>query len=201
MQTKEQILNEILDIGLHIDCRGNLYGKKYDKFVTKTGGCWQLPEELAGLLYYLQDKNIQSFLNIGTFNGITFNYMADFFNRTSTVNCLTIDPYDFNPKKNTKYQYLNYTSNDLKDQKFDLVFIDGHHSYNFVKDDYYNVGQYAKYTVFHDIEDKFILNQPGYGGGVPKFWNEIKTTRKNLEFIDNEKPVKMMGIGLLYDEI
>lgn len=199
MLTRQQILEEILSLKIHIDIRGNLYGKKYENYLSTEGGMWQLPEELTGLMEYLQTKDdIKTFLNIGTFNGLTFTYMSNFLNRKNQVNCITVDPYNYLKYADPRFKYLNATSDVFTGLSFDLVFIDGHHAYQYVKKDYENVGINAKYVIFHDIEDELIRNEPGYDGGVPRFWEEIKQTRKYIEFLDKDKPNKIMGIGLLY---
>jgi hypothetical protein len=194
---KEKVLQTILQNKLFIDDRGNMYGEQYKDHVSRDGGLWQMPEEFADLIVFLLDKNIKSFLNIGTFNGSSFNVLSNFLHSINKTTCITVDPIDHNPVRDEKFVYLPETSDAFKGQQFDLVFIDGMHSYEGVKLDYENVGQYAKYCIFHDIEDAFILNTEGYNGGVPRFWDEIKNTRKSIEFIDKNKKLKIMGIGVL----
>ena len=196
---KSKILETILFQKLFIDNRGNMYGDKYENYLSTNSGLWQLPEEFADLMVFLSDKNIKTFLNIGTFNGYSFNVLANFLHSINSTQCITIDPIDHNPIKDEKFEYLSDTSDSFVNQQFDLVFIDGLHSYDGVKTDYENVGKFAKYCIFHDIEDSFILNQPGYNGGVPVFWEEVKKSKKYIEFIDVNKPVKIMGIGVLYE--
>lgn len=198
---KDEIVQQILEQKLHIDNRGNFYGKKYEDFVSLKSGMWQTPEELAGLLYFLQDKeDITSFFNVGTFNGVTFNFIAKFLNNIRPVECITVDINNHKLQMDERFTYLLCGSDDFKNKSFDLVFIDGDHSYKGVKKDYENVGINAKYVVFHDIDDKFVEGYAPNEGGVPKFWNEIKNTRNYIEFIDPEKEVRHMGIGLLYGE-
>lgn len=193
---KKELINKILDHKLFLDGRGNLYGDLYKDYLDYNTGLWQHPDEFASLLLFLKEKNIKSFLNIGTFNGVTFNIMSDYLNKFNKVECITLDPHDHKPEKNINYSYVTTTSDSYRDQTFDLVFIDGHHGYQYVKNDYSNVGINAKYCVFHDIDDDFVRNDPNNEGGVPRFWNEIKQSKNYIEFV-SEKQIKVMGIGIL----
>ena len=73
---RQQIIDTILEHKLFIDSRGNFYGEKYKDHLSNNLGLWQIPEELADLLVFLSDKEIKNFLNIGTFNGLTFNLIS-----------------------------------------------------------------------------------------------------------------------------
>lgn len=195
---KEILIKKILENKLQADNRGNYYGDRYKDHLSFEAGLWQMPEELADLMVFLSDKNIKTFLNIGTFNGLTFNLLSDFLYSLGCEKCITLDPYNFNPPIDSRFEYLSLTSDDFKDQVFDLVFIDGDHAYNGVKKDYENVGRLSKYCVFHDIDDDFVRHGAGNDGGVPRFWEEIKNERKFIEFIDENKAMKVMGIGVIY---
>ena len=86
---------------LYVDDRGNLYGKEYEAYLSYDTGIWQHPLELSHLLVWLSDKQIKSFLNIGTFNGLTFNIISSYLRElVPDVDCLSIDYYTFhNPVK------------------------------------------------------------------------------------------------------
>ena len=163
---KEELISKILENKLFYDSRGNLYCDEYSNYLSKETGLWQFPDELADLLIFLQNQNIKSFLNIGTFNSLTFNFIADYLNTINKTECITIDPIYHDRILKNEYTYLTTTSEFFVGQKFDLVFIDGDHVYDSVKKDYENVGQHSKFCVFHDIDDDFIRNTTAcYGGG------------------------------------
>jgi hypothetical protein len=74
------------------------------------------------------------------------------------------------------------------------VFIDADHSYEGISTDYYNLGQYAKMVMFHDINDDRCP-------GVVKFWNEIKEGKKYKEFKYQTNNENVHGIGILFNNI
>lgn len=196
--SREELIQEILNLRLHTDWRGNIYCPEYANYVDTGVGVWQFPDEMADLLLFLKDKNIKSFLNIGTYNGLTFNFMADYLNLFNEVNCISIDPILFKINRNPNYNYLRKTSYDIVGSEFDFVFIDGDHSYRWTKADFENVGKYARYCAFHDIKDKMVRETPGYEGGVGRFWDEIKENFCYTEFNCEKKTHEIMGIGLVW---
>lgn len=197
--SKQNLIEIILDHKLYCDARGNIYHPDYEHALSPHTGMWQFPDEFADLMLFLHDKNISTFLNIGTYNGVSFNLLSSFLNAYQKVNCISIDPINHNPIIIPEFTYTSEVSLDYKNKNFDLVFIDGDHSYESVKTDYKNVGQFAKYCVFHDIDDDFIRNDPALNGGVARFWEEIKNTKTHIEFNSSKKLIKMMGIGVLYE--
>jgi hypothetical protein len=91
----------------------------------------------------------------------------------------------------------------LGDRQFDLLFIDGDHNYEGVKKDflkYRNLVREGGIIVFHDIvPDYFTRHGVKTGrwvGGVPIFWNEIKSLYQHWEFIENTDQ-DGLGIGVI----
>ncbi len=200
VKTIEQIQDLVLRAGLYDDGRP-LYAEKYRPYFS-SAGIWQQPEELAAFLYHLQRYTIESFFEIGTFQGRTFQIIADFLTAiNSNTYCCTVDPVaHVQCVRDTRYNYYVGTSKDFVGRQFDLVFIDGDHSAESARADYENVGRHARLCAFHDIDDVFIARAYP-DGGCPQMWQEVKTARAHtheiFEFVAADKPSQNMGIGLL----
>lgn len=83
----------------------------------------------------------------------------------------------------------------LADRRLDLLFIDGDHCYEGVKNDfemYSPLVAKGGTIAFHDIVDGAEASV----GGVPKFWRELKPTRRHLEFVKSWQQGGW-GIGVL----
>jgi predicted O-methyltransferase YrrM len=80
-------------------------------------------------------------------------------------------------------------------QSLDVVFIDGDHTYEGVKHDflsYFPLVRQSGIIAFHDIAE----HPEKAGGDVPRFWNEVKTSYRHEEIIENRE--QGWGIGVLY---
>lgn len=79
---------------------------------------------------------------------------------------------------------------DLVPQKeYDLLLIDGDHSYDGVRRDYRTYQHFVKkggYILFHDTINKDC--------GVPKFWEELKAEYKNAGMFDLPHGIAGMGV-------
>ena len=151
-------------------------------------GIEQNPHELAAFLVRMQELGVQSVLEIGTgYKGGLSRFLAQDMGWDVT----TVDVKNYGHA----FEGVHYVvgSNVWFDHKFDLVFIDGDHRYECVRQDYEIFGhEFAtKVIAFHDI-----------GGlrdceGVREFWIEIANheTGHSLSIDGVDTPVVMLNIS------
>lgn len=187
------IVNIICHFGLTFDNRA-LYGA-YHSCMNKREelGLWQKPDQLAPLIKYLLSHcSINSFLEVGTYKASTFLILREFLLlKNKNLKSLTIDPHRLISDEFVNNFSINYKMVDINsiDEQYDLIFIDGDHSYHSVKADYEKATFLnPKYILFHDIQDK-------YCPGVVKLWDEIKKNKDNC--IEFKTPDNIMGLGLV----
>jgi len=155
------------------------------------GSLHQKPAELARAMVYLSDKEISSYIEIGSSKGSTLAIISSYLNRFNQTTSIGIDVLTrrtwakLEASLNVKFHTVD--SDSFKNQKFDLCFIDGNHGFEWVERDFENVGRFSKFCMFHDILDKHC---PGVG----RFYNQIKGDN-SIEF--SEPPYDTMGIGVI----
>lgn len=151
----------------------------------------QVPEEISALLVELiKGGRYTNFMEIGSAGGGLTRLFNDFFRFKKIV---ILDNNSFNRKmirirsKQLAGLPVAEFNGDSQGQeahdfvrklkiKLDLLFIDGDHSYDGVKKDYYNHVEFVKkggYIIFHDTD-----SYPEVG----KFVNELKAER-NIMFV------------------
>tara|TARA_R110002020_G_scaffold405888_4_gene615906 strand:- start:994 stop:1638 length:645 start_codon:yes stop_codon:yes gene_type:complete len=167
----------------------------------------QVPREYAELLMYLKNCGAKSYLNIGIGNGGSF--IIESYIQPELELSIAVDNTSYGElsslsriverikwlRKNIKAKVIFYNMdselflryNKRYNYMFDVIFIDGDHSYKGVKNDFEMAMPFLNKggsVIFHDINSKVCE-------GVVKFWKEIKN-KKCLEFIDGNK----CGIGI-----
>ncbi|NBS69628.1 class I SAM-dependent methyltransferase [bacterium] len=163
-----------------------------------TGGLriWQYPNQFAKYLRFLSDKNIQTYLEIGCRWGGTFVLTCEYLKPSQAF---AVDIIDSPVSEYEGGTFLKMDSKSpefrewMSSKIFDLVLIDGDHSYEGVLNDYSLVKDRARIIVFHDIVNDACP-------GVVQLWNEIKHNYEHYEFTDQYADVKgkYLGIGVLF---
>jgi cephalosporin hydroxylase len=208
LQNNNYLENLIIKLGFN-----NEILREQPKIVKDNGGgllIWQYPNQFSKYLCLLKTQNIKSYIEIGCRWGGTFvltnEYLKMFNSMDKSVAIDIIDSPVLNycmSNNETKFIKINSQSNEFKNYMnnnyFDLIFIDGDHGYNGVKNDYENTKNSGKIFVFHDIVSSVCP-------GVVQFWNELKKNNKNtydfFEFIEqyedvwNDTHEKFLGIGV-----
>lgn len=163
-------------------------------------GIYQTPNQIAKALVYLSEFEINSYLEVGVFQGGNFIFVSEYLQRFNpNIQCLGIDPTGYlNDEIGIiidRESWMSFnktsTSDDLKGKKFDLVFIDGEHTGEWVRKDWENVGCHAKICMIHDIQETTCPD-------IIKFWATVKT-EKSIEFLDHTSPVPLQGIGIIHN--
>ena len=91
----------------------------------------------------------------------------------------------------------------LEGRQVDFLFIDGDHAYEGVRRDYYDYsplvgegGVIAFHDIVPDFKTRYGTETRVYSGGVPKFWDEIKSRHHGIAIIDNADQ-DGCGIGVI----
>ena len=183
------------------------------QIVKENGGgllIWQYPNQFSKYLCLLQTQKISSYIEIGCRWGGTFVLTNEYLKIFNTVDkSVAVDiiksPVHEYCLQNTEALFLEMNSQSdefrtyMSTNYFDLIFIDGDHSYQGVKNDYEISKNSGKIFVFHDIVNSVCP-------GVVHFWNEIKATESNtydfFEFTEQYEDVwnstnqNFLGIGV-----
>jgi cephalosporin hydroxylase len=204
----------IFNLGLNIENQDEL-----PLCIINNGGglkIWQYPNQFTKYLITLSTLGpINSYIEIGCRWGGTFiltcEYLSRFF---SLERCVAVDmiqsPVETYCDYNSICTFKQTDSHSeefkiyMKDNKFDLIFIDGDHTYEGVKEDYTACINSGNIFVFHDIVNAKCE-------GVIKFWNELKNNSNDTydfyEFIDQYDEViqrsgnHFLGIGLAVKKV
>tara|TARA_E500000178_G_scaffold309075_1_gene323121 strand:+ start:628 stop:1386 length:759 start_codon:yes stop_codon:yes gene_type:complete len=161
------------------------------KIVKENGGgllIWQYPNQFSKYLALLQKQKINSYLEIGCRWGGTFILTNEYLKRFGDIKkslaidiidspvqkyCLRNKETEFWKTDSKSHSFKKYMENNF----FDLVLIDGDHSYEGVKNDYEYIKDRAKIVVLHDIVNNAAE-------GVVKFWNELKKDKEKYDFFE-----------------
>ncbi len=192
--------------------------REQPKIVKDNGGgllIWQYPNQFSKYLQLLSKLHITSYIEIGCRWGGTFVLTNEYLKRFNSISkSVAVDIIDspvlYYCMENNETHFLkvNSTSDEFKKYMkrnfFDLVFIDGDHSYQGVKNDYECSKNSGKVFVFHDIINDACP-------GVAYFWNELKRNEiSNYDFYEfteqydevwQDTQQRFLGIGVAVKKI
>jgi cephalosporin hydroxylase len=192
----------------------NIEKLKEQPYIVKENGgglrIWQYPNQFSKYLLLLQKQAATSYIEIGCRWGGTYILTTEYLKRFNKVDkSVAVDIIDSpvatycSQNGETSFMRASSKSDEFKDyiknNKFDIVFIDGDHSYGGVTNDYEATKEHGKVFVFHDIVSDACP-------GVVKFWNELKEKESQtydfFEFTEQYDDVwentqqKFLGIGV-----
>jgi hypothetical protein len=177
----------------------------------------QVESELKSFIAFCQQHNVQSYLEVGVARGDTFHEVMTHLPEGSTGAFVDMPEAQWGLKGSRKD--LERVASDLEDKgylvrsffgdskspdilhavwyaaRWDMVMIDGDHTYEGVKTDFENYAKLGRIVALHDIVDTMHPNRKGEKIEVPKFWQELKAKYKTLEFIGKGST---MGIGIVF---
>lgn len=182
---------------------------------------YQTPEELEWMIRKVKEdmpRRDISIMEIGSMYGGTLWQWLDNFKVETLVSIdMLVPPYDaryINQKacheswerwaseKFTHFYLFEESSHNVnvikeieeKELVFDVLFIDGDHTYDAVKKDFFFYRSFVRkggIVILHDID--YNEDSPWYG--VKPFWNEIKKYYDSEEFVQVQGE---RGLGILY---
>jgi cephalosporin hydroxylase len=189
---------------------------------NKLLGVHQSRFEITSLLHFINEKALspEVICEIGTANGGTNLLLASSLPSVKTV--IGIDLYVKNKSKirfflnDKETHFINsssYAANTIEQirkvldgKKIDILFIDGDHRYQGVKNDfelYRPMVSKEGLICFHDIIPDYLTRRNEFtgmwAGDVPKYWEELKQSRSYKEIVESYDQ-DGQGIGVLFRE-
>ena len=206
LQSFDWLLEMIREVGLvPVPDAEITYEGEGDCLNSSQQGLIQLPREFARWLLLLAEYRPATYLEIGTFNGATASLAAAYlqrFNPAFAATTLDVWPAFVFHREVRDLIPLRYivgkTSFDFAAERFDAVFIDGDHSFEWAWADYQNVGRTAKVCGLHDVNNAPYRDLAM--GGVCGVWALLKRDEagEDIAFTEIfEHPSReIMGIGV-----
>lgn len=173
---------------------------------------WQYPNQFSRYLHYLSQQKIKSYVEIGCHKGGTFIITVEYLARFNAIEqAIAVDNWPREiiheyVKLRPQVQYLTTSSQSPEfesayaAQQWDLVLIDGDHSYQGASKDFALVESRARFIAFHDIKNSLCP-------GTQQIWADMKARYNSSqlhEWTDQYDEVLLrmrggiMGIGLVH---
>lgn len=163
---------------------------------------YQYPNQFSRFMAFLANRaeSIRSYLEIGTRHGGTFlsivetlSYLNPDFRRAVAVDIIerpqVLKQFEYIREDSTSPEFTRW----LEDKFFDLVFIDGDHSYEAVKHDAESTFERSNIQVFHDITSDAC---PAVGRYWKEYVSNRSTTHEFYEFTDQYDEIVGSYFGL-----
>ena len=165
-------------------------------------------EEFEGFCKLMQKQGARSYLEIGSWSGGSIEMAAKYLPQGSRIVSIEM------PVSPVKYAKLQQVMGGLVRDgysaflctadsahglpirlarelgPYDAVFIDGDHTFEGVESDWEHYGKLGKIIGFHDV----AIDKPPQG--VARFWKQLKTKYRHVEFISEETRQQDIGYGI-----
>jgi cephalosporin hydroxylase len=158
--------------------------------------------------------NRKNILEIGCYDGGSSYYLSNFAKKMTTIDnndpCrFDYSPFDcdytyvagdsHSPNQISHFNRKKWDHEDKEEFEWGFAFIDGDHSYEGVKADFYNLLPYLKKgtpVAFHDIVISDFHHQ--HGCYVGEFWRDLKKEYNATKFEECQTDSTWGGIGVIW---
>lgn len=199
------VADQVRRAGLYHDPRG-IYSQEDARHMHPAPGkgLYQVPAQLAEALVHLSSLGVRSMLEVGTCSGWTTTFVCAYLVRFGlrTLHTLDLARYASLLDEGLRGVWAAFdlpvrrtlladdgVPLDPDEGRYDLVFIDGLHTYEGVSFDFAQYAPRARLVMFHDIQDAHCPD-------VVRFWSEVRASGAPVvEFTGGQSG--LMGIGLV----